>query len=509
MADHDIAPVATSPTKVHSNDDTSKHSPPSGPLASSLQPPSTARVATGAPQSTFDFDGQNSPRMDSPKSKARHTRYGHFLGTDTTTGLTFYQRYFTKPTNHDPQEIYKTSNRRFALLSIGSLVSLVLVMLIIIAIICAVLATVLGAHGSRARHHPSPVMVGLMDNFPDPALWRDDNGIWYAFATNDAAGILAQPKNITKYAFGNANVQLATSPDFVNWTLLDSSHDPLPIVGDWVAEGLAKDGPTTPKANVWAPDVLQRPSDGKFVLYYSAQSKNLTHLTAVDGVPRKRKVTFAHCVGAAVSNSSSVVGPYSPENGTIACPLAEGGAIDPAGFVDKDGTVYVSYKVDGNNIGYGGVCGNTKNPIQPTPIRLQRMLADAITPDGDPITLLDRNESDGPLIEAPDIIRSHEGIYFLFFSSGCTRAPSYDVKYATASNVTGPYTRAPFPLLQTGDWGLLAPGSVGIHDNGVGGYNMAFQSRISMPQGRVRAMFSTELQFNGTMVQLMRDMPSH
>lgn len=33
---------------------------------------------------------------------------------------------------------------------------------------------------------------------------------------------------------------------------------------------------------------------------------------------------------------------------------SQGGAIDPAGFVESDGSHYVVYKIDGNSIGHGG-----------------------------------------------------------------------------------------------------------------------------------------------------------
>lgn len=66
-----------------------------------------------------------------------------------------------------------------------------------------------------------------------------------------------------------------------------------------------------------------------------------------------------------------------------------------------------------------------KEPIVPTPIMLQRMLKDGVSPDGSAIQIFDRTAEDGPLVEAPDIVRSKEGIYFLFFSSGCTRDESY------------------------------------------------------------------------------------
>ena len=66
----------------------------------------------------------------------------------------------------------------------------------------------------------------ITSNFPDPAFIYVD-GTYYAFATNN----------------GSKNVQIATSPDFVTWTVTGS--DALPTVPSWGA------------APVWAPDVVQ------------------------------------------------------------------------------------------------------------------------------------------------------------------------------------------------------------------------------------------------------------
>lgn len=48
--------------------------------------------------------------------------------------------------------------------------------------------------------------------------------------------------------------------------------------------------------------------------------------------------TSKHCVGAATS--SSITGPYTPEQNPLACPLDQGGAIDADGYKDGD-TSYV------------------------------------------------------------------------------------------------------------------------------------------------------------------------
>lgn len=271
---------------------------------------------------------------------------------------------------------------------------------------------------------------------------------------------------------------------------MDHTHDPLPKMGGWVRPGLNEN--QNPKASVWAPAVKKRPSDGKFILYYSAAFDNNVTMSS-------------HCIGAAISETSSPAGPYLPLNATIACPIKEGGAIDPTPFIDTDGSLYLAFKVDGNNIGHGGVCKNSIHPLVATPIKLQKMMADGVTPDGQDITILDRTEEDGPLVEAPVIVRSAEGIYFLFFSSGCTRDPSYDVKYAWANDVRGPYTRAKKPLLKTGDFNLTAPGSIGVLDmEEDGSYGMVFHARVQASYGKVRAMYTSSIRFNGTDVLLVK-----
>lgn len=191
----------------------------------------------------------------------------------------------------------------------------------------------------------------INSNFPDPSIFHDDDGTWYSFATNG----------------GGKKVPVARAPAVGGpWTVL--SNDLMPTAGEW---SNGKD--------VWAPDV--RKVGSKYVLYYTA---------------RHAQQTNQHCVGTATSDT--VLGPYTPQASPIACPLSAGGAIDPAGFTDTDGTHYVVYKVDGNSVGNGGSCGNTEAPIVPTPLMLLELKDDGITPVGNPTQLLDRGSADGPLI---------------------------------------------------------------------------------------------------------------
>jgi beta-xylosidase len=311
----------------------------------------------------------------------------------------------------------------------------------------------------------------VAQNFPDPAIIHVA-GVSYSFATNNR-----------KNGPALIHVQMASSTDNVTWTM--STKDALPNVGAWETGN-----------RVWAPDVVEL-EDGTFVLYYSGEVKaSPAH----------------HCIGAATA--TLVMGPYTPQATPLACPDSAtlGGAIDPDGFFDEStGRRYVSYKVDGNSNGLGGSCNNMVSPQKSTPIVLQEVAQDGITLIGSAIQILDRDKYDGPLIEAPAMYRSDEGIYFLFFSSNCFTGPLYDTSYATATNITGPYTKSARPLFITGDGpNLIGPGGMDIIK---GGGMIVFHSHLPpITSGRgknrkkefnlIRAMYSAKATFHGHTVSL-------
>jgi hypothetical protein len=438
-----------------------------------------------------------------PMAESTHTQ--HEGASPGTANLSFYQRHFTRPITTSPEKHQHESDRSFSLRSRGFLVAALIMVIILLGVIGAAVGVTL-SRSVRHRHeatakHPSPILLALDANFPDPALYLHDK-TWYAYATNNAAGILGAPADAPSHEDGVSNIQVATSTNFVNWTLLDSTHDPLPAVGAWAIQGHYNSTtyPPIPRANVWAPSVTrQRSDDGQYIMYYAAARNKLSH---PDTESESRQLAIEpdilphhpvpHCIGAATASSPQ--GPFKPLPIPIACPISEGGAIDAAAFTDDDSTPYLLYKVDGNNIGNGGECGNLVQPRVNTPIMLQKLQADGTSPEGPPVPILNRTAADGPLVEAPELVRSRDGVYFLFFSSGCTRNPSYDLKYATADVITGPYTRAGAPLLQTGDWGLHAPGSAGVFPAGKGQWNLVFHARVG---GKIRAMFAGRLELKG------------
>ncbi|KAF9893343.1 hypothetical protein FE257_011775 [Aspergillus nanangensis] len=295
-------------------------------------------------------------------------------------------------------------------------------------------------------------------DFPDPAIIHTDDG-YHAFATTS----------------GDINTQVAHSADFTTWTLLEG-HDALPApFPDWVIDD--------PKPGVWAPDVIQR-DDGTFIMYYCAYA---------------RQDPTKHCVGAATS--PSVEGPYTPEANVLACPTEQGGAIDASGYKDDDGTWYVVYKVDGSAL-------NTDANYHPTPIMLQKMEADAVTPVGEPVQLIDRGEADGPLVEAPSITRGADGVYYMGFSSNMFDTLYYDMSWATAEAIAGPWTKSQdpgAPLLVTGDDSdagpLGGPGGADFRDDGKAILFHAFNNGQNTSEGR--GTWAAEISLEGGRITLL------
>jgi len=290
-------------------------------------------------------------------------------------------------------------------------------------------------------------------NFADPSVLKVGNTL-YAYSTN----------------FNNMNTPWAKSTDGGH-TWSRGSSDALPDVGSWAMAG----------KGTWDPDVIDR-GDGTYILYYAANS------------PSQK----THCVGAATSTSPT--GPFKPGSSPIACNTKQGGSIGVSGFQDTDGTRYVVYKVDGNSLGGGGGACHNADGRHPTPILLQKMSSDGLTPVGNATQILDRSAEDGAYVEAPDIALVN-GVYFLFHSSHCFLTPDYDIRYATASKITGPYTKNPTPLKKSGDNGLSGPGSLSVLPGNASFAVFHAANTSSTPSSGLhpRPMYIAEIKYNGTL----------
>ncbi|MCJ1247837.1 hypothetical protein MMC30_005052 [Trapelia coarctata] len=193
----------------------------------------------------------------------------------------------------------------------------------------------------------------------------------------------------------------------------------------------------------------------------------------------------------------------------LSLPFSDGGVIDPSGFQDHDGRQYIVYKLDGNGIGNGGSCGNTVAPIKPTPI-MQVAAANGYDLIDGPKQILDRDDHDGPLVEAPSLIRVQNKdanggwMYVLFISSHFYSGRQYDTRYATSMhglfNNGHNYRKADKPLLETGDHEgkLYSPGGMQVSSNGSSVVFHADKDQSS----KVRRMWKGRIEVNGREVNI-------
>ncbi|KAF2437987.1 glycoside hydrolase family 43 protein [Karstenula rhodostoma CBS 690.94] len=234
----------------------------------------------------------------------------------------------------------------------------------------------------------------LETNFPDPSLTNVD-GTWFSFAT-----------------WNGKDFRGAESKNFTDWKRFESG------------KLLAIEEATWANANrLWAPDVMRRAYDNKYVMYFTADDK---------------QKTGSQCIGAAISDK--IHGTYHPVNDFVQCNRSSHGVIDPAWFKDTDGRQYIVYKAE--------------NPSGRLEIRevAHSGPKEGVQWIGNAVYLLkprDQGFWDGQNMEAPYVFKRN-GIYFLTYSTHWTNNETYDVQYATSKNIMGPYTRVKEPLVSSG-----------------------------------------------------------
>ncbi|WP_170177596.1 family 43 glycosylhydrolase [Thermomonospora umbrina] len=295
----------------------------------------------------------------------------------------------------------------------------------------------------RVAHSPTRPVID--SNFPDPTVLRVGS-TYYAYATND----------------GPTELPIATAPT-VNGPWKRLAGDGLPRLPGWAVAG-----------RTWAPEVIVRMDGGTttYVLYFAA----------------RRRGQDKQCIGVATATAPQ--GPFVPVGDRpLVCPLDLGGAIDPASFVDGDGTRYLLYKTRGHY-----------DAKRPAAIFLQRLTPDALRLVGPPRRILARDSREPVLVEAPELVRRN-GKYVLFYAAGWYFQDTYETRYAVATSIGGPYVKGAAPVQSTGHYRdrIVGPGSVDVVSEETGQV-LVFHGILKGAEGDtglVRGMYTADLGWMG------------
>jgi beta-xylosidase len=207
-----------------------------------------------------------------------------------------------------------------------------------------------------------------------------------------------------------------TEPGFAVWSS--------PDLVTWTNHGMALRFADTSwaKNQDWAPGIIER--DGKFYLYFSAQSS----------------------IGVAVSDSP--IGPFKDPLGKPLIPFRDDlSTIDPMAFIDDDGQAYLYW---------GAVPGSwLKGKAEKIygHLFVRRLNRDMVSFDGPELATVETDPEKGPHIEGSFVVK-RKGVYYLMWSTGSWDAGggphAYRVEYATAPSPTGPFVRANHnPILES------------------------------------------------------------
>ena len=273
-------------------------------------------------------------------------------------------------------------------------------------------------------------------DFPDPDVILVGQ-TYFAYATNSVAG----------------NIQIIDSTDLSHWTAVGNA---LPSLPAWASANYT-----------WAPAVAN--IGGVFVLYY-----------AVDVAGSGQE-----CISAATAAQPQ--GPFTDRStAPLECQKALGGSIDPASFLDTNGTPYLVWKSGGP--------GSSKiwaQQLAPT--------GTSFSPGTNPTALLAPDQPwEAGTVEAPDLVVTG-GHYSLFYSGNDWNSGNYAVGVANCTGPLGPCTDAsPNPILDSGP-GVAGPGGESVFADRSGNYWMAFHAWVPGAVGfpNSRDLYLRRLRFSG------------
>jgi arabinan endo-1,5-alpha-L-arabinosidase len=246
----------------------------------------------------------------------------------------------------------------------------------------------LGSCAAPVAPLPPPVLFTnpvIDEDFPDPAVIRGLDNIYYAYATQTERG--------GKWI----NIQVARSDDMVHWQQLG---DALPVKPGWASH----------TQDFWAPHVVRDGS--RYIMYFSAK-------------PDASDERHGLCL--AVATASSPVGPFTDIGHPLQC--GEGFVnIDPMAFDDPATGKHLLYWGSGFK-----------------PIKVQELAPDrtSFAPGSSPKDLVWPNpvkDAFPVLVEGAWVVR-HGDYYYLFYSGDncCGARANYAVMVARSKSATGPF----------------------------------------------------------------------
>ena len=226
----------------------------------------------------------------------------------------------------------------------------------------------------------------LDQDFPDPAVIRAPDGFYYAYATQ------------SEIAGKWVNIQMARSPDLVNWRHLG---DALPAKPGWASK----------TQDFWAPHVARH--GDTYYMYYSAK-------------PDTADERHGLCLGVATAGGPA--GPFVDVGKPLQCGETFVN-IDPMSYDDP---------ATGKRLLYWG--SGFK------PIKVQELGPDRLSfaPKSTPIDLIPAIKDDpgrySRLVEGAWVVR-RGGYYYMFYSGDncCGKEAHYAVLVARSRSATGPF----------------------------------------------------------------------
>ncbi len=252
-------------------------------------------------------------------------------------------------------------------------------------------------------------------DFPDPDVILVGQ-TYFAYATNSVAG----------------NIQIIESTDLTHWTAVGNA---LPHLPAWAEPDYT-----------WAPAVAA--IGGSFVLYYAANVAD----------------SGKECVSVATATQPQ--GPFVDRStAPLECQPALGGSIDPASFIDTNGSLYLLWKSGGP--GSSKIWSEQLDPAGTA-------FAAGATPT---VLLVPTQPWEAGTVEAPDMLTA-AGRYYLFFSGNNWDSANYGVGVATCTGPLGPCSdSSSSPILSSGH-GVAGPGGESVFADTTGAYWIAFHAWV-------------------------------